>query len=247
MKRTALALTLLLALTGCAATRQVVDTRHQTPSTNYRLIVMQPDVQVAMLTAGGLLEPREDWTNQARGHVLNALQAQQRSRGGQITVARTREQMGGDPQALIELTRLHAAVGQAIKLHKYAGVPLPTKKTKFDWTLGDLAVDYGTLTLYDYALFVHAEDSFSSGGRVALQAASFLGCIVGICVMPQGGVQAAFASLVDLKTGQVVWFNVLTSGVGDIRTEQGAKNMVDDLLGTMQLGKLLSKNARERA
>jgi hypothetical protein len=45
-----------------------------------------------------------------------------------------------------------------------------------------------------------------------------------------GGQQVAFASLVDLKTGSVVWFNVLTSGVGDIRTPEGANQMVGKLL-----------------
>lgn len=233
----ALAFALVLGLSGCATTQQVSDESYQAPSSDYRLIVMEPDIQVGVLTAGGLLEPREDWTTQARGHVLRALQAQQRSRGGHINVATSPEEAGGDPQALVELTRLHTAVGNAIKLHKYTGIALPTKRNSFDWTLGELAVDYGAASSYDYALFVHAQDSFSSGGRVALQAASFLGCIVGVCVMPQGGMQIAFASLVDLKTGQVVWFNVLTSTVGDIRTEEGAKEMIDELLASMQLGK----------
>jgi hypothetical protein len=240
-----LAFVVTLGLSGCATTQQVSDKQYQAPVSNYRLIVMEPDIQVAVLTAGGLLEPREDWTNQARSNVLKALQDQQRTRGGQITVAATAAEAGGDPQTLIDLTRLHAAVGQSIKLHKYSGVMLPTKRNAFDWTLGELAVSYGTSASYDYALFVHGQDSFSSGGRVALQAASLLGCVVGICVMPAGGTQVAFASLVDLKTGQVVWFNFLASGVGDIRTEKGAKSMVEQLLASMQLGKVAK--ARKRA
>lgn len=248
--RVAIALAWVLALSGCAATKQVSDNSYQAPSTDYRLIVMEPDVQVAVLTAGGMLEPRQDWTDQARAHVVKALQDQQRSRGGHIRVATSPEEAGGDPQALIELSRLHTAVGNAIKLHKYAGIPLPTKKSSFDWTLGELAVSYGKASSYDYALFVHAQDSFSSGGRVALQAASFLGCMLGVCVIPQGGMQIAFASLVDLKTGQVVWFNVLTSSVGDIRTKEGAAQMVDKLLGSMELGQPREtprKNGRRRA
>jgi hypothetical protein len=241
-----IAMMLALVLTGCASTRQVSDVAYEAPSSNYRLIVMEPDVQVAVLTAGGLLEPREDWTKQAHDHVLNALRGQRLSRGGQIEVAASVEHAGDDAQVLIDLTRLHAAVGQAIKVHKYSGVTLPTKKGKFDWTLGELAVSYGVASSYDYALFVHGRDSFSSGGRVALQAVSFLGCVVAVCVMPQGGMQVAFASLVDLKTGQIVWFNVLTSSVGDIRTEKGAKQMVDKLLATMKLG-APSKKVRQRA
>jgi hypothetical protein len=55
--------------------------------------------------------------------------------------------------------------------------------------------------------------------------------------MPTGGQQFAYASLVDLKTGQVVWFNTLAATVGDIRTPDGAKKMVDGLLSTMKPGK----------
>jgi hypothetical protein len=115
-------------------------------------------------------------------------------------------------------------------MHKYGVQPLPTKANHFDWTLGEQAVAFGTATHYDYALFLHAQDSFSSGGRMALQAAGFLGCLVGVCVAVPGGQQIAFASLVDLKTGNVVWFNVLASGIGDIRTPEGANQMVGKLL-----------------
>jgi hypothetical protein len=59
-----------------------------------------------------------------------------------------------------------------------------------------------------------------------------------------GGGQFAYASLVDLKTGEVVWFNVLQTqsqmpGVtfGDIRSPEGAAQMVDRLLGRMRSGR----------
>jgi hypothetical protein len=64
-----------------------------------------------------------------------------------------------------------------------------------------------------------------------------LGCGFGFCVMPVGGMQFAFASLVDLKTGQVVWFNTLAATTGDIRTPEGAQKMVDSLLDEMEPGK----------
>ena len=48
-----------------------------------------------------------------------------------------------------------------------------------DWTLGEDAIALGRRTGYDYALFVHAEDSFASTGRVALQVLGVAGCVVG--------------------------------------------------------------------
>jgi len=227
----------LLALSACTTTRQVADSGFRPPKGDYRLIIVQPDISVGVLTAGGIVEPHEEWTQQARENVLKALAAQQADRGGVTKVAATREETGADPELVNDLIWLHKAVGTSIQLHKYAMLPLPTKKDRFDWTLGEEAVAFGEATDFDYALFLRAQDSFSSGGRAALQVAGFLTCFVGVCMMPSGGQQIAFASLVDLKTGRVVWFNVLTSSVGDIRSPEGAEQMVSKLLGQMKPGK----------
>jgi hypothetical protein len=227
----------LLYISACSTTKQLAATDFRPPEGDYRLIVMQPDISVGILTAGGTVEPREDWTKQARDNVLAALAEQQASRGADVKIAATREEAGGDPEAVADLIWLHQAVGNSIKLHKYAYLPLPTKKNRMDWTLGQKAVEFGTAAQYDYALFLHARDSFSSGGRAALQVAGLLTCFVGVCMMPTGGQQIAFVSLVDLKTGQVAWFNFLYSEVGDIRTPEGAKQMVSMLLDKMKSGK----------
>jgi hypothetical protein len=218
------------ALCACETTRQQTGTGFHPPKGTYHVIVMQPDVTAGLLTAGGVVEPREDWTNQARDNVVKAVEAQETRHGAVVKIAATTQDAGWDPAATEDLVLLHRAVGTAIALHKYGMQPLPTKKDRFDWTLGEQAVAFGAATHFDYALFVHAEDSFASGGRRALQAAGFLGCLVGVCVGVAGGQQIAFASLVDLKTGEVVWFNVLVSEMGDIRTPEGANEMVTKLL-----------------
>lgn len=233
-----------LCLAACASTNQVADSGFKPPAGNYRMLVMQPDISVGVLTAGGAFEFREDWTEQARGNILNSLVKQQGQRGGETKIASTREETGADATLVNDLVWLHQTVGQSIKIHKYSPAQLPTKRNTFDWTLGERAVEFGAATRYDYALFLHAQDSFSSGGRVALQIMGALGCGFGVCVMPAGGQQAAFASLVDLKTGRVVWFNTLISGAGDIRTPSGADKMVTTLLGKMRPGQEQKKTSR---
>jgi len=225
-----------VALSACTSTRQVADSGFKPPKGNYRLIVMQPDISVGVLTAGGSFEHREDWTKQARNNIISALRTQQTNRGGSTTIATTREAAGGDMQMVTDLYWLHSAIGRSIRIHKYSPMALPTKQGKFDWTLGMDAVAYGAQTHYDYALFLYAQDSFSSGGRVALQVASALACGLGACLVQQGGQQQAFASLVDLKSGQIVWFNTLAATTGDIRTADGASKMVRELLGKMKPG-----------
>lgn len=228
----------MLALTACTTTKQHAAADFRPPEGTYRLIVMRPDVTVSLLTAGGQLEPREDWTNEARDNVIAALKQQQARRGGNAVIAVTAKDANADPAVVTQLDRLHEAVGRSIRLHKYTpGFELPTKKNSFDWTLGQLAIDYGRASGYDYALFLYAEDSFSSGGRVALQAVSMLGCVVGVCYIPHGGQQIAFASLVDLRTGNVVWYNFLYSEKGDIREPEGASELIDRLLDEMKPAK----------
>jgi hypothetical protein len=131
-------------------------------------------------------------------------------------------------------------------LHKFLGQELPTKRGKgLDYTLGEDAVKLGRATGYDYALFLHAEDSFADSGRVALQVLGIAGCFIGFCA-PNigGGGQSGYASLVDLRTGEVVWFNVVQAGsqvagikLGDMRTPAGAAQLVDRLVGRMKPGR----------
>jgi hypothetical protein len=45
-----------------------------------------------------------------------------------------------------------------------------------------------------------------------------------------GGIQVGYASLVDLETGQVVWFNRLARGTGDLREPDSAAETVEALL-----------------
>ena len=249
MRHIVLAMTSALALSACVQTKQYADVAFAPPQGDYRLLVMRPDVTVGSVTTGGIVEPRADWTESARANLIAALKAQQASRGGNVFVLERRDGLaarGVDADTVAELERLHYAVGSSIALHRYSGANLPTKRGKgLDWTLGEDAVALGRKTGFDYALFLHAEDSFASTGRVALQVLGIAGCAVGFCA-PNigGGGQFAYASLVDLRTGEVVWFNVLQAGtqiaginMGDIRKPEGAAQMVERLLNRMKPGR----------
>lgn len=255
MRRVALALVASVSLAGCVQSRQYANVEFEPPQGSYKLLVMRPDVTVGSVTTGGMVEPRADWTEQARAGLLAALKTQQAARGGNIFIMEKRDSLTGiDPEMVAELERLHYAVGSSIALHKYSGAYLPTKRRKgLDWTLGEDAVALGRRTGYDYALFLHAEDSFASTGRIALQVLGVAGCFVGFCA-PNigGGGQFAYASLVDLRTGEVVWFNVMQAGtqvagikMGDIRTEEGAAQLVDRLLERMKPGRNVARRQEQ--
>jgi hypothetical protein len=245
------------ALAACVQTKQYADVQFTPPQGDYKLLVMRPDVTVGSVTTGGMVEARADWTEQARANLLAALKAQQAARGGNAVILEKRDSLPGVPaEDIAELERLHYAVGSSIALHKYSGRYLPTKRGKgLDWTLGEDAVALGRKSGMDYALFLYAEDSFASTGRVALQVLGIAGCAVGFCA-PNigGGGQFAYASLVDLRTGEVVWFNVLQTGtqiaginIGDIRKPEGAANMVERLLNRMKPGRDIRRQMKARS
>src|SRR5690348_1754070 len=245
------------ALCGCVQTRQFADVQFTPPSGDYKLLVLRPDVTVGSLTTGGMVEPRADWTAQARSSIVQALRAQQASRGGNLTIIEHRNELAGvTEQELADVERLNFAVDQAIVDHKYLGDYLPTKRGKgLDWTLGADAVRLGQKTGYDYALFLHAEDQVASIGRIALGVLGLAGCFVGFCAPNVGGAeQLDYASLVDLKTGEVVWFNVVDAAsqipgikFGDLRTPEGAAQMVERLLGRMKPGREAAKGSVDTA
>lgn len=243
-------------LSGCVQVRQYADVQFTPPSGNYKLLVLRPDVTVSSLTTGGMAEPRADWTEQARTSIIAALRAQQAARGGQVTIVERRNALSGiGEQELAEMERLSAVVSESIVLHKYLGQWLPTKQGKgLDWTVGQAAINVGRKTGHDYALFLHAEDEVASGGRIALGVLGVAGCFVGFCVPNVGGAtQLNYASLVDLKTGEVVWFNVVKASsqvpgikFGDLRTPQGAAQMVDRLLNRMKPGAAIRAQQEQR-
>ena len=251
-----LALASCLSTSACVQTRQFADVQFTPPQGDYRLLVLRPDVTVGSLTTGGLVEPRADWTDQARTNIVAALRAQQAERGGKVQILNRRSDLkGANEQEVADVERLFYAVGQSIVLHKYLGAYLPTKRGKgLEYTLGEDAVSLGRKSGYDYALFLHAEDQVASTGRIALGVIGLAGCFVGFCAPNIGcATQLDYAGLVDLKTGEVVWFNVVRAGsevpgvaFGDLRTPEGAQQMVERLLGRMKPG-IEARRAAEKS
>ncbi len=245
----------VLLLGGCVQTRQYADMEFTPPSGDYSLLVLRPDVTVGALTTGGMVEPRADWIDQARANINAALKAEQAGRGGRVVFVEHRSELAGvSAEELANVERLNFAVDQSIVDHKYLEDFLPTKRGRgLDWTLGEDAVRLGQKSGFDYALFFHAEDQVASTGRIAMGVIGLAGCFVGFCAPNVGGAtQLDYASLVDLKTGQVVWFNVVQAGsqipgikFGDLRTPEGAAQMVERLLGRMKPGKAVRRRAEK--
>src|SRR5215213_3694368 len=112
MRKLVMALALGAALSACVQTRQYADVQFTPPQGDYKLLVLRPDVTVGSLTTGGMVEPRADWTEQARTNIITALRAQQSGRGGKLQILERRNQLSGvSDQEVADVERLFYAVG----------------------------------------------------------------------------------------------------------------------------------------
>jgi hypothetical protein len=223
---------LSLLLTACASTqvRTVKDESGNPVSLAGSVVLVEPDIELYEVLAGGAQEPRKAWTDGARR--LYPQHAREILAGRGMTVAPDFALPPADSNddRLRQLYLLNQAVSISILQYSRAGTRpnagLRNKHGRFDWTLGPGVSVLREATGADYALFTYIRDSYTSGGRAAMRVIGFLllGGDIG------GGYQVGVASLVDLRTGQVVWHNLLFDQAGDLRDPAGARETADDLL-----------------
>ena len=209
-----------------------------------KIVVFRPDVAVGSQKVSGLVEPNAEWTEAARANIQQKLVERAELLNADLTFIDELE--GEDAELLTEYRGLFEAVSSSIFTHVTVGDKLATKiervpvtrngRTKMrnvqqlDWTLGPGAAQLREATGADYAMFVFTNDAYGDSGRKAAQVAGMLGCIIGVCVAVASGVHVGYAGLVELETGNIVWFNTDLSIGGDPREIDGADKRVRQLM-----------------
>lgn len=221
-----LVVVLALALSGCQTTSFYKSDKLDRIDDSLRILVMAPDVELSELSAAGAPVPNAAWTESALGHINRALEQEFSQRQAKLAVYKIGP-IDDDPGSTnVQLVKLHQVVGGIAMLHQLIpAYRLPNKGEKFDWTLGPEVKKLGREYDADFALFLHIRDSYTSGGRAAVIIAAAL---LGVAV--QGGTQVGYATLIDLSSGDVVWFNVLARGHGDLRVYNKAEETIQSLL-----------------
>src|SRR5437879_3203211 len=97
-----------------------------------KVAIMPVDLELFSISAGGVPEPRADWTEAAHGHLKAALLQKKQAFG--LTAIDLSEK---DADQFAELNGLHAAIARAIATHHFgpSSLHLPTKDGKLDWSL----------------------------------------------------------------------------------------------------------------
>ena len=214
-----------LALQGCVTSTQQKITQISRADGPPRVLLMPVDVTLGHLTAAGLFEPQAEWTAAGEKYVHEAVRKFLQTRDV-VLVNYKPPQLADTKHTHEQIVKLHRVVGTSIRVFQFpTPFQLPTKKTGFDWSLGPEAARLGKEFDADYALFIFVKDSYATAGRAA---ATVFAAILGVGV--QGGTQVGHSSLVDLRNGDIAWFNVLGRGSGDLRKEKPATETVKLLM-----------------
>lgn len=186
------------------------------------IVIMPADIELFSLSAGGVLEPKADWTESAARHFKSAMEAKRAQLGVKTVLLGEK-----DVDDVAEINALHGALSRAIALHQFGpgNLALPTKEGKLDWSMGESVQAIKKKTGADYVFFSWIRDSYTSSERAA---AMIVMALLGVGI--GGGVQVGNASLVDLNTGQVLWFNRLMRASGDLREADKAAETLNALL-----------------
>ncbi|MCS6779158.1 MAG: hypothetical protein NZ555_05610 [Geminicoccaceae bacterium] len=243
MARSRLVLLLLLVLGACAPITEPLVAPAVAPETTLgaapridggKVLLLPPDVECGEVGASGLVTPRADWTEQAMRNVTTALEQKLGARN--LVVERLDEAtLLPDERAAFER---FAPLARTVGLSIFHFQNLPGRAGRFDWTVGETGKPLRAARKADHALLVHLRDSHATAEAMALNALSIAAAVaagaagVRAPVRIVTGAQVGFATLVELESGRVVWFNRLGTVApdADLRVPASAEKSVDALL-----------------
>jgi hypothetical protein len=222
----------LLQLTACAATpTYLLKAGTQRPA-HARVLLMPIDVELYELTGGGLLEPKAEWTATAGGQVLAKIRQRVESHRHEAVGYRLPPGETAVPPEDVQLAKLHHTTILTILTHAYdERARLPTKPAPLDYNLGAGTAAWRRRFDADYALFASIRASAPSPDR-ASAAVSF--AIRGRYLST--GHSFMVASLIDLRSGEVVWCHRLSAiSAVDLRDSAQLGTVVHRLLEGLPL------------
>lgn len=191
------------------------------------LLLIEPDVRLAKMLAGGTEEPRPEWNAAAGALVARHARDTAISRGRTVTEMARADLSEAARQVLL----LHEALLVSMRQSEYGDPPPATMPRKRSWTLGPGARALRGETGASQALLLNASGAFTGAVRGAL-------VVIGLAagVPTPTGLQRASASLIDLDSGDILWRKaIIVEPEADMRRDDGAHRLVTALLTSAPL------------
>ena len=192
-----------------------------------KILLLPPQLFVAELSAGGVIQRQDDWSRQAGENLLLAVEALFRA-GGRFEAVHMPKLSAEQAERLESHIGLYGRIAQAIYIYGSGqGGGWEHKKKAWDYTLGEGLAFLREATGADTALVFSGADIISTNAR---RTAFAVGLLIGIQVTL--GQSYISAGLVDLKTGEIRWLSYEQSMTLDSRDPAAVRSLVNDLLGS---------------
>ncbi len=186
-----------------------------------KILLMPVDIEICELTIAGMCEPSASWTQNSKNNIITSFKEILAKRNAVLIEYKE----NNENDQLIQLIKLHTQIGQEIINNEYGPFELPTKK-EFNWSMGRKVNSLKKKYKSDYAIFIYFRDQYSSTERVIY---NIVTAVLFPGIIPMGGSQLAFASLVNLTNGEITWFNGYYRSFGDVRSLEKARGTVNKL------------------
>ena len=229
--KTCLAALAVWLLPGCATAppptqrnlSEVIGLEHGTIS---KIGVLQPDITLRELAAGGSAQERADWSALARATARDTLET---LRSEKFIYFRD-ETIPDELQA--EIIDLQALFRTAVlnDFASYAIGPPPTAGQPRFGSVDTIMDHVGA----DALLLVYGVDDIFTADRQVLTALGVIAAgLTGVAVIPSGGVAHLNAVLLA-RDGRVLWYNRLYQDqISDLRELEGVRKTLKSLLRTL--------------
>lgn len=221
-------------LAGCA-TQPSKTVVHESVTKNgqsmpKRVLFLPADIRLHELSAGGVAEKVDAWTTEASATATRVVNDISTSRKPfELTESPT---LSPEEKAILdEHIALYDSVAGSAHLARSSMFEAWRERSKtFDYTLGPGLKALADRTNVDAALIVSGSDYISSGGRkAAMLMGAVLGAFTGVVIVPGGGISFVSVGVVDLRTGNLIWYGTDQAGNTDFRSEADLRGMIEKL------------------
>ncbi|MDZ4776739.1 MAG: hypothetical protein SGJ23_08140 [Alphaproteobacteria bacterium] len=217
----------LACVTACASTTPPEAVAPRLPLPGAAIVIVEPDVNLALLAVNARTIAKPDWSATARDHIALHARNTVAARGRQ---ALTLSRADASAQAR-QILLLHDALRVSMRTAETGDPAPPTMRRERAWTLGAGAKSLAADSTATHALIISCDGDFTS----ALRAVFVVGAAATGVLAPTGLTRAS-ASLVDLESGAIVWKNSIVARPDqDVRTAEGAQAFVAALLNDAPL------------
>jgi hypothetical protein len=225
-------------LTGCATAPQTPkpslnDAIGLAPGTPVTIGVLEADITLRELSAGGTPQERDDWSEIAQQTARDTLETMRPER----FVYYGDQDLPDDVKAEIEDVQ---ALFRNTILNDMAFTPPPTRSRPRFGSVDTIAAAGGA----DALMMVYGVDDIFTADRKVLTALSLVAAgLTGVAVMPDSGVAHLNAALIS-REGRLIWYSrIYENQISDLRTTDGVRKTLENLLRTMPMTKTPDETA----